>query len=120
MSDNIPVRCLERGEGYAVWEAEIPREPTIGMATEEASIDNPATYNTVTLYRPVDIEVHEDYAEARYPADYAHSKTGWRYVPARYVRTSPPRNAEPAYLFGVNGPEEPIAVEDVPKDYNDE
>lgn len=117
MSESIPFRCLERGEGYAVWEAEIPTPPMVGMATEEASISDAAEFNTVTLYRPVDIEVHDDHAEARYPADYEHSKTGWRYVPARYVRTSPPRNAEPAYHFGINGPEEAIKLEDVPEEY---
>ena len=114
MTDHIPMRCIELGRGWAVWEALIPPEDMmLGVTEEPPGIEDSATYETVTLYRPVEIEVSDDDVVAYYYGD-----EGRVYVDPKWVYSRRLSGAKPAYRFGVNGPEDGIDREDVPEEYS--
>jgi len=123
----IPIRCIETGEGVAVWEAEIPQEPQLGFATEsDAATADAATFKTVTLYRPVNVAINDDgEAYAYYYGDTLPSeqllKTGGKvFVDPRYIHVTPFSNAKRASRFGCQGPGDSINLEDVPDEFRDD
>jgi hypothetical protein len=123
MTDHIPQACIERGEGYAVWEAEIPSDPgaLVGCVDDGGALEEATTFTTVTLYRPVKVEATDESVVAYYYTDDINKGLeGKMYVDSRHVRSSPPRRARPAYKFGVNGPEEGIEYDDMPEEFKDD
>ena len=119
---NIPKKCLIHGEGVAVWEAQLPQEPTVGFVESdaEAAKADAATYETVTLYRPVRVDVNDDgEAYAYYYRSEAARRLESRkvYVDPRYVYRTPLPDAKPARQFGCDGPADGIARDDVPDEY---
>jgi len=120
MVEKIPTNCVIAGEAYAVWEAEIPNT-TVPIMTDELDMAQAAEYNTVTLYRPVNVDVNGDGdAYAFMFVDYDHPGArddGKLFVDPGHVHRSPPKKSHPAYKFGVDAPGDTIDPEDVPEDF---
>lgn len=122
----IPTRCIETGEGVAIWEAEIPQELRIGFATESdaATMDAP-TFKTVTLYRPVRVDINDDgeayayYYGSNLPFKQLLKTGGKVFVDPQYVHVTPRQNSHRASRFGVQGPGDKIKLEDVPDEFRE-
>lgn len=120
MSDQIPKQAIIDGEGVAVWEVELPQEQPLGVAKEAP---DPQTHTTVTVYCPVTVGVNDDGEAYAYTfADHTHPamsfpSDGKLFVDARTVRTRPPERAYRASKFGLQGPGEMVAPEDVPEGF---
>jgi len=107
MTDEIPNRCIETGEGVAVWEAMLEPEPQCAPALSQEMPDSP-TYDTVTLYRPVAVEINDGdvcaYFYDRDPDMESLMDDGGKiYVEPRYVHVTPLPDAVPAYKHDAKG-----------------
>jgi len=108
MAEEIPNRCIERGEGYACWMIELPQDqsPIVEPAKESATFEN-ATFDTQLVYHPVNVEINENGEAYAYYWDSLEDgeiasrgkNAGKRYVQPQYVHSSPLPNAEPAYKY---------------------
>jgi hypothetical protein len=122
----IPTRCIETGGGVAVWEAEIPQEPRIGFVSEsDAATPDAPTFKTVTLYRPVRVDINDDgeayayYYGSNLPFEQLLKTKGKVYVDPRYVHATPRPNSHRASRFGVQGPGDKIDLGDVPDEFRE-
>lgn len=123
MTDKISNRAIIYGEAVAFWEVELPTRPTAMAPVSEELEDPNQVFSTVTLYRPVSIELDnsgEPFAYCYADHNNPQAKDGRIYFDARYIQMSPPTGSEPARKFGVDSPGEKIEYNDLPEEYRDE
>lgn len=114
--NKIPLRCIERGEGWVLWDEIIPPEQTVNIGMQESGpTSDRVTQKTATLYRPVQVEVNDGSARAYY-----RQGDSREYVPGGWVYSNTLSHAYPAEKFGVSGPHETIDREDVPEEFRND